>query len=74
VTAVAENQPAAGAAGEVNEFLTTQLRLFIQQQRRLPADFAEFARARLDSVPRPPEGKKWVIDRATQTVKAVAAQ
>lgn len=74
VTAVAENRPVAGAAGEVNGFLTEQLKIFVQQKRRLPADFAELARERLDSVPRPPEGKKWVIDTATQTVKAVAAQ
>jgi hypothetical protein len=74
VTAVAENKPAAYAAGEVNAFLTEQLRIFVQQKQRLPADFAELARVRLDSVPRPPEGRKWVIDTTTREVKAMPAQ
>lgn len=72
VTTAAENKPAANVPGEVNAFLTEQLAIFIQQKQRLPADFAELARTRLDSVPRPPEGRKWVIDTATRQVKAVA--
>jgi hypothetical protein len=57
--------------GQVDPFLTQQLRVFIQQQGRLPADFAELARTRLDSRPRPPAGTQWVIDSATREVKAV---
>jgi PBP1b-binding outer membrane lipoprotein LpoB len=74
VTAVAENQPAENVTGVVDVFLTQQLQAFIQQKQRLPEDFAELARTRLDSVPRPPEGKKWVIDKTTRQVKAVANQ
>jgi hypothetical protein len=72
VTAAAQNAPAENVTGEVNPFLTQQLQIFIQQKQRLPEDFAELARTRLDSVPRPPEGTKWVIDKATRQVKAVA--
>jgi hypothetical protein len=75
----ATNQtPAASATtaaqplqGQVNPFLTQQLRAFVQQTGRLPADFGELARTRLDSRPRPPAGTQWVIDPATQEVKAV---
>jgi hypothetical protein len=74
VTAAAQNAPADNVAGEVNAFLTEQLRIFIREKGRSPVDFAELARVRLDSIPRPPEGKKWVIDAATKEVKAVAAQ
>ncbi len=73
VEATAQNAPAQNVAGEVNPFLTEQLRIFLRDQRRLPASFAELARTRLDSVPRPPEGKKWVIDTATTEVKAVTS-
>ena len=41
-------------AGVVDPNLTVQLRLFVQQKGRLPDSFAEFAGARLDSVPRSP--------------------
>jgi hypothetical protein len=74
VVARTENAVQANVAGEVNEFLTQQLRVFIQQQGRLPQTFAEFARARLDNVPRPPPGTKWVIDSASQEVKAVGSK
>jgi len=74
VTAAAQNAPAQNVAGEVNAFLTEQLRIFLRDKRRLPESFAELARTRLDSVPRPPEGRKWVIDSATTQVKAVAVQ
>ncbi len=57
--------------GQVDPFLTQQLRVFVQQKGRLPADFRELARARLDSVPRAPVGTKWAIDSTTQEVKAV---
>jgi hypothetical protein len=74
VTATAENALTENAAGEPDPFLTQQLRLFMQEKSRMPESFTELARARLDSVPRPPEGKKWVIDTATQQVKAVPAK
>jgi len=66
--------PAENVTGQVNAFLTGQLRIFIREKGRMPESFAELARVRLDSVPRPPEGKKWVIDTATKEVKAAAAQ
>lgn len=74
VTANAQNAPAENVTGEVNGFLTEQLRIFIREKGRSPADFAELARVRLDSIPRPPAGKKWVIDNATKEVKAAQAQ
>lgn len=57
--------------GPADPGMTEQLRLFIQEHSRLPADFAEFSRARLDSVPRVPQGMKWAIDPVTQEVKLV---
>ena len=51
--------------------MTGQLRIFIQQNGRMPNDFGELAKARLDSVPRTPLGMKWAIDPATQEVKMV---
>lgn len=74
VTATAENKPAENVSGVVNPFLTEQLRLFIREKGRAPESFTELARARLDSVPRPPEGMKWVIDATSKEVKAVPAQ
>jgi hypothetical protein len=71
------NPPPAQAAGEqqlvgaVHGFMTQQLRLFVQQKGRLPQDFAEFASARMDSVPRPPEGFRWAVDNSTVQVKLV---
>jgi hypothetical protein len=66
---------ATGAAqpreGQVDPFLTQQLRVFIEQKGRLPADFAELAGATLDSRPRAPAGMKWEIDTATRQVKLV---
>jgi hypothetical protein len=58
--------------GDVDPYLTSQLKIFIQQKQRMPNSFTEFAHARLDSIPRPPEGKKWVIDGGAQQVKAAA--
>jgi hypothetical protein len=74
ITANAENAPAQNVAGDVNPFLTKQLKIFIQQKGRMPQSFAELAAVRLDSIPRAPEGRKWVIDTATVQVKAVKAQ
>jgi hypothetical protein len=51
--------------------MTTQLRIFIQTNGRMPKDFTEFASARMDSVQRLPEGFKWAIDETTQEVKVV---
>jgi hypothetical protein len=69
VAARSENNLQQNAAGEVNDFMTRQLAIFIQQKGRLPVNFAEFANTRLDGVPRPPAGMKWVIDGATRQVK-----
>ena len=74
VTANAQNAPAENVAGEVNAFLTEQLRIFIREKGRMPESFTELARVRLDSIPHPPAGKKWVIDNATKEVKAAQAQ
>jgi hypothetical protein len=60
--------------GDVDAFLTAELNNFIQQKKRLPESFAEFATLRLDSIPRPPENKKWVIDASDLQVKAVPAK
>ncbi len=57
--------------GEVDPFLTQQLRAFVQQKGRLPTDFGELARTSLDSRPRAPAGIKWVIDPTSLEVKAV---
>src|SRR2546426_11403443 len=70
----AEQQASEAVAGAVNAFLTSQLRIFIEQNGRLPKDFGEFARARLDSVPRTPAGTRWAIDPTTQEVKLVKSQ
>ncbi len=72
VLARADDQARQAVVGEVDPLLTEQLRTFIQQKNRMPASFSEFARARLDSVPRPPAGKKWVIDTESLEVKAAA--
>jgi len=72
VAARADNAPRDNVDGEVNAFLTAQLRTFVQKQGRMPGSFMEFKNAALDSVPQPPAGKKWVIDRAAVSVKAVA--
>src|SRR5258708_7142578 len=66
-----ETPPPQPLVGEVNAFMTGQLRIFIQQNGRLPKDFAEFSHARLDSLPRIPLGMSWAIDHATQEVKLV---
>jgi hypothetical protein len=51
--------------------MTSQLRAFIAEKGRLPADFTELASTRLDVVPRTPPGMTWAIDRVTQEVKLV---
>ena len=74
VAARAENGLGLNVEGETDPFLTAELQNFIQQKNRLPVSFAEFAGLRLDSIPRPPAGKKWVIDRADLQVKAVVGK
>jgi hypothetical protein len=67
--------PAQGGSeqlvGMVHGFMTQQLRIFVQQKGRLPQNFTEFTSARMDSVPRPPEGFHWAIDEKTIEVKLV---
>ena len=72
VKAFTQNAPAENVVGDVDPFLTQQLRIFIREKGRMPQSFAELASTRLDSIPNPPLGKKWVIDNATKEVKAAA--
>jgi hypothetical protein len=74
VAARTENGVRENLVGEVNPILTAQLHIFVQQKGRLPQSFNEFVNARLDSVPRPPAGKRWAIDSSSSEVKAVDAQ
>jgi len=71
VAAVAENAPRANVTGQPDQFLTAQLQAFVTSQGRLPGNFTEFAR-HLVSIPKPPNGTKWVIDSSDKSVKAVA--
>ena len=74
VAANADNHLREDVSGEVDAFLTSQLKTFVSRSGRLPASFAEFAKSSLDSIPRPPEGKKWVIDAAKVEVKAASVK
>ena len=61
--------------GAIHAQMTVQLRMYMEKNGgRMPESFSEFANVRLDSIPRPPDGKKWVIDIATLQVKAVSAK
>ncbi len=71
VASKAENAVQTQVDGVADDFLTSQLRIFIRDKGRLPQSFTEFARTRLDSVPRPAAGLKWVIDASSKEVKAV---
>jgi hypothetical protein len=71
IASQAENSVQANVTGVADAFLTSQLRIFVNEKGRFPQSFTEFARTRLDSVPRAPEGRKWVIDSASMEVKAV---
>jgi len=71
LTVRAENNLRQGVSGQVDMFLTQQLHIFIQKNHRMPESFHEFVNTRLDSIPRPPEGTRWVIDTAAMQVKAV---
>jgi len=72
VVANADNTIRENVQGDADPFLTAQLRAYVKNKGRMPADFGEFRRDGLDSLPSPPEGKKWVIDSTSQSVKAVA--
>jgi hypothetical protein len=63
--------PSDALVGAVHGFMTQQLQLFVKEKGRLPRDFSEFAGAKMDSVPRPPEGMMYVIDEKTLQVKVV---
>jgi len=67
----AQNDAAQTVNGVVVPALTQQLRLFVQEKGRMPESFAEFAGARLDSVPRLQPGLTFAIDPTTQEVKIV---
>jgi len=67
--APAQGQRPVPVVGTVDPFMTQQLRIFINTKGRLPKDFSEFTSARMDSVPRPPKGLKWVLDTANQEIK-----
>ena len=71
VTANAKNNVQQKVEGEVDPFLTGQLRAFVEKNHRVPQTFYEFSVRSLDSMPRPPEGKRWAIDASDVTVKAV---
>jgi hypothetical protein len=71
VAARAENSLQTQVDGTVDEFLTSQLQIFIKDKGRLPQSFTEFVRTRLDSIPPPPTGLKWAIDASSKEVKAV---
>jgi hypothetical protein len=76
-SAAQQNQPVASAGepqplvGEVHAEMTAQLHIFEQLAGRLPTNFTELARTRLDLVPRHPPGMQWAIDPATHEVKLV---
>jgi hypothetical protein len=74
VAARAENYVRENVQGDPDPFLSAELRNFVQLKHRMPDSFSEFVNVRLDSIPRPPDGKKWVIDVATLQVKAVSAK
>ena len=74
VTANANNVIQQSVQGDVDAFLTTQLRSFVQKNGRMPSSFHEFTVRGLDSIPKPPDGKRWVIDGTDIQVKAVSAK
>jgi hypothetical protein len=71
VAANADNYVRENVTGQIDPNLTAQLRSFVEKYGRLPQSFTEFANRGLDSMPRPPEGCKWVIDAPNQQVKSV---
>jgi hypothetical protein len=71
VSGNADNNVRQAVVGQVDASLTSALRAFVQKKGRMPQSFFEFAAGGLDSTPRAPEGKRWVIDASDMTVKAV---
>jgi hypothetical protein len=74
ISANAENAPRQEVSGQTDPFLTQQLQIYVRQVGRMPESFSQLAASRLDSIPRPPPGTKWVIDSAHMEVKAVPAK
>lgn len=74
VTASADNTVRQRIEGEPDAMMTGLLRSFVQKNGRMPQSFYEFSLKGMDSIPRPPEGKHWVIDAADMQVKAVPAR
>jgi len=74
-TPSAASAPASASSetlvGAVHPFMTGQLRIFVRDKGRLPQNFTEFTSARMDSIPRAPEGFAWAIDEKTLEVKLV---
>lgn len=60
--------------GRVHTFMTSQLRIFIREKGRMPESFAEFANARMDSVPFPPDGMEYAIDYHSRQIKIVPSK
>ena len=71
ITANADNNLRQSVAGQTDPALTSALRAFVRKNGRLPQSFHEFSNNSFDSTPPAPEGKRWVIDAADLTVKAV---
>jgi hypothetical protein len=72
--APAFSQPHQPIEGRVHPFMTSQLRIFIREKGRMPESFAEFANARMDSVPFPPEGMEYAIDYSSRQIKIVPSR
>ena len=60
--------------GAIHAQLTVQLRMYIEKNGRMPQTFSEFANSAMDTVPRVPEGMKFVIDPVDKAVKVVKKQ
>jgi hypothetical protein len=67
----ADNNVRQTVQGQVDGALTAALRAYVNRKGHMPGSFFEFTAGGLDSVPRPPEGKHWVIDASDTSVKAV---
>ena len=74
VTANADNTVRQRIDGEPDATMTGLLRSFVQKNGRMPQNFYEFSLKGMDTIPRPPEGKHWVIDAADMQVKAVPSR
>jgi hypothetical protein len=57
--------------GRVQPILTQLLRAYVKKTGRMPETFTEFMYGTMDSAPLAPEGMKFVIDPADQSVKVV---